>query len=89
MWANHRSLKLADSGIGMHRAELRRAWSYFYSSMPQRPESEDDVTAFHQGQALAGFGFGLPTSRALARYFSGDLDINSLPGRGTDLYIYL
>jgi pyruvate dehydrogenase kinase 2/3/4 len=38
---------------------------------------------------LAGLGFGLPMSRAYARYFGGDLDLISLEGYGTDAYLYL
>jgi len=25
----------------------------------------------------------------MARYFSGDIDLNSIPGKGTDVYVYL
>jgi hypothetical protein len=41
------------------------------------------------GNALAGFGVGLPMSRLYARYFGGDLDIKSLEGHGTDCFLHL
>src|SRR5205823_4330288 len=38
---------------------------------------------------LAGYGVGLPLSRCYARYFGGDLRIESLDGFGTDCFLLL
>ncbi|KAI0979511.1 hypothetical protein GJ496_011997 [Pomphorhynchus laevis] len=38
---------------------------------------------------IAGFGCGLPISRLYARYFTGDLKISTIEGRGTTAYVYL
>ena len=47
------------------------------------------AAALSKSPILAGLGFGLPMSRAYARYFGGDLDIISLEGFGTDAYVYV
>jgi len=88
-FAHARSVKLTDSGPGMNRNTLQKAFCYFYSSALERPLLASEVREFEKRAPLAGFGFGLPISRVMARYFSGGIDLNSIPGKGTDAYIYL
>ena len=56
---------------------------YLYSTAP-RPTLKPTEMA-----ALAGYGYGLPMSRLYARYFHGDLIVNSYDGYGTDAIVYL
>lgn len=89
VWDRERSVKLADKGTGMAREVLSKAFCYFFSSVKSRPTVAEEVGDFDRRVPLAGFGFGLPISRVMARYFHGDIDVNSIPGQGTDVYIYL
>lgn len=41
------------------------------------------------GGPMAGWGFGLPTSRAYATYLGGSLQLQSMEGLGTDVYLRL
>lgn len=44
---------------------------------------------FDTASPLAGLGYGLPISRAYARYFGGDMSIMSMEGYGTDAFVHL
>jgi signal transduction histidine kinase len=39
------------------------------------------------GGPMAGLGFGLPMSRIYSKYFGGSLEIKSVPGQGTDVFL--
>lgn len=88
-WDRERSVKLEDKGTGMNRHVLQKAFCYFFSSIKHRPTVADEVSDFDRRAPLAGFGFGLPISRVMARYFDGNIDLNSISGKGTDVYVYL
>lgn len=61
--------EIADSGIGMTVAEVRRAFDRFWRA---------DPTHAHPGS-----GLGLPIVREIARVHAGAVDIISTPGSGT------
>eukprot|EP00934_Nitzschia_sp_Nitz4_P009331 Nitzschia sp. Nitz4//scaffold158_size52425//33674//35253//NITZ4_006860-RA/size52425-augustus-gene-0.9-mRNA-1//-1//CDS//3329537516//9321//frame0 len=86
-------IKVADEGGGIPRSEVNHIWSYLYSSVdPRLQESflqQDPTKGESNTHILAGLGYGLPMSRAYARYFGGDLDLISMEGYGTDAFCYL
>ena len=86
-------IKISDEGGGIPRSNLSKIWSYLFTTAdPAILESilaEDSGPDFATSSPLAGLGYGIPISRAYARYFGGDLVIMSMEGYGTDSYIYL
>lgn len=94
------SIKISDEGGGIPRSQVEHIWSYLYTTAnPEIQESflkqqkdrrqlgqESSARADHgDAPILAGLGYGLPMSRAYARYFGGDLDVQSMEGYGTDV----
>jgi pyruvate dehydrogenase kinase 2/3/4 len=87
-------IKISDEGGGIRRTSLPRIWSYLYTTADQKIveevlNSSESGTDFSTSSPLAGLGYGLPISRAYARFFGGDLNIMSMEGYGTDGFIYL
>jgi len=75
------TIKISDQGGGIRRSDLENLFCYTYSSAPK--------PLAHEGTPLAGYGYGLPLSHLYARYFNGDLWLNSVDGFGTDAMICL
>jgi len=77
------TIKVSDMGGGIPRSLTQKLFQYMYTTAPE-PSPSGDISA-----PLAGYGYGLPLSRLYARYFHGDLILNSYQGYGTDAVIYL
>lgn len=75
-------IKISDQGGGISRRVSDNLFTYLYSTAP-RPSMNATKAP------LAGYGYGLPLSRLYARYFHGDLILNSFDGYGTDAVVYL
>ncbi|GLC46358.1 hypothetical protein PLESTB_001766800 [Pleodorina starrii] len=82
------TIKVSDQGGGISRSGLRRIWTYLYTTA-RSPLPDVDIDSSNMPAVLAGYGCGLPLSRLYARYFSGDLQIISMEGYGTDAYLHL
>lgn len=83
--ATNITIKISDQGGGISRDATDELFLYLYSTAP-RPDLRDkkpDKVPF------AGYGYGLPLSRLYARYFHGDLVLNSCEGYGTDATVFL
>lgn len=89
---NERTVKVSDHGEGLSRDCVPRVWSYFYSTGKPGMLSIDSASLpkadYHFTDPFGGRGLGLPVARSLARYFDGDMDLHSIPRKGTDVYIY-
>jgi pyruvate dehydrogenase kinase 2/3/4 len=83
-------IKVSDEGGGFPRSHMKRIFSYLYTTakggaMTNSAELKD----FGVEGPLAGLGYGLPISRAYARYFGGDLSLVPMEGWGTDAFLHL
>lgn len=82
-------IKVSDQGGGIPRSQMEHIWSYLYTTADPRIQEQflNDHHTKNDQLVLAGLGYGLPMSRAYARYFGGDLDVISMEGYGTDVSI--
>jgi len=87
------TIKISDLGGGIKRSSSSKIFNYMYSTAPKvaLPEDGGSYGAGLSAESLPmhGLGYGLPLSRLYARYFRGDIQIASVDGYGTDVYVYL
>eukprot|EP00928_Gymnodinium_smaydae_P033308 TRINITY_DN23894_c0_g1_i1.p1 TRINITY_DN23894_c0_g1~~TRINITY_DN23894_c0_g1_i1.p1 ORF type:complete len:386 (+),score=77.53 TRINITY_DN23894_c0_g1_i1:91-1248(+) len=87
------TMKISDCGGGMTKEKLANVWKYGYSSAQdqatQGAGALDSLCGLDPNsmRQIAGYGFGLPLSRVYARYFGGDIHIETMAGYGTDVYL--
>lgn len=87
-------IKVSDRGGGIPAHKISEIWNYGYTTVN---DSIKRMSEIHHGSLtgnfirpdMAGYGFGLPLSRAFARYFGGDISLQTIFGVGTDAYITL
>lgn len=83
-------IKIADEGGGIARSRMKLIWSYLYTTAdPVLQEAIFFGKDLKNASVIAGLGFGLPISRSYCRYFGGDIDVMSMDGHGTDVFVYL
>jgi signal transduction histidine kinase len=76
-------IQISDKAGGIPRPE-KRIWEYMFSTTP-----EDLVNHFREATPLSGPGMGLPMCRLYTQYLGGKMHLMSMPGIGTDVYIFL
>ena len=75
------TIKVSDQAGGATTDVLQKWFDYQYSTSPAPVHGDSNSVV------MAGFGMGLPLSRLYARYFSGDLRIQTQDGVGTDVFM--
>lgn len=90
--------RISDQGGGMSKENAKKAIKYLYTTNRSK-DSLSGQNIFNSvmevpfsgpaGGPMSGFGFGLPVSRVYAEYLGGSLELRSIPGYGTDVYLEL
>lgn len=87
------SMCISDQGGGIAVQDLPLVWSYLHTTAKPVESLEWGVDGPRHGldakSPLAGLGCGLPLARLYARYLGGTINLQTLPGYGTDVFIYL
>jgi len=95
-------IRISDRGGGISHELEDKVFEYHFTTADDHvnPEAEnaDDRGFFNNlleganrgpSGPMYGYGFGLPTARAYAKYLGGSLTLKSLQGIGTDVYLRL
>jgi signal transduction histidine kinase len=96
-------VKISDNAGGIPYNDLYKLFSYFYTKNEFRDDKNTEKRKRFEGLGLMmdtegmidgfnpyyGQGHGLGLSRLYAKYFGGDLNVNSIYGIGTDVHIYI
>ncbi|RXG68148.1 [3-methyl-2-oxobutanoate dehydrogenase [lipoamide]] kinase, mitochondrial [Armadillidium vulgare] len=93
-------IRISDRGGGIPHHLMQRVLCYNFTTAHDENENKrvnEDVFSNMMescnpnpvGGPMHGFGFGLPTSRAYSQYMGGNVDIQTMQGIGTDVYLRL
>lgn len=92
-------IRVSDRGGGIPVDLVQKVFDYSFTTSGTLTDdrvsgglfgtmTQSDFTGPAPG-SIAGYGFGLPCSRAFAQYLGGNLTLESLQGIGTDVYLRL
>lgn len=73
---NSLTIRISDSANGVPPTALPHIWDYAFTTSATRG-------------AVAGMGYGLPLARTYARLLGGDIQLRTVHGQGTHVYIHL
>eukprot|EP01103_Thecamoeba_quadrilineata_P000143 TRINITY_DN10115_c0_g1_i1.p1 TRINITY_DN10115_c0_g1~~TRINITY_DN10115_c0_g1_i1.p1 ORF type:complete len:427 (+),score=73.41 TRINITY_DN10115_c0_g1_i1:122-1402(+) len=87
------TLRISDRGGGLSPESASEAFQFGFTTATIN-DNEKNVGGFmsqfmmqNDHSPMAGLGFGLPLARLYARHFGGDLEVVSMYGYGTDVYL--
>ncbi|XP_028400872.1 3-methyl-2-oxobutanoate dehydrogenase [lipoamide] kinase, mitochondrial-like isoform X1 [Dendronephthya gigantea] len=92
------TIRISDRGGGISDEMMEQIFHYSFTTFKKDAAgSSTNVLSDYNHNAnlsgtigsMAGFGFGLPTSRAYAEFLGGAVNLQTLHGYGTDVYIKL
>lgn len=89
---NELQLRIRDFGGGIPPSVEEKMFDYSYSTVAEKKNDTGAEAYILPGENVnnvSGMGFGLPMCKAYMEMFDGRLDIQSLWGWGTDVYIKL
>uniref|UniRef100_A0A6U4D7U4 Protein-serine/threonine kinase n=1 Tax=Phaeomonas parva TaxID=124430 RepID=A0A6U4D7U4_9STRA len=82
-------IKVSDEGGGMNRRDQERSFSYLFTTADAAVQARVIAEGASGEGPVAGLGYGLPLTRAYARYFGGDMQLISMEGHGTHAWLHL
>ncbi|CDK25368.1 unnamed protein product [Kuraishia capsulata CBS 1993] len=87
-------IRISDKGGGIPPEAMERLFEYSFTTFDSEEAGDSYKTLNNIGgngavNIIAGMGYGLPLSRIYVELFGGDLDVQTIYGHGTDVYIRL
>jgi signal transduction histidine kinase len=86
------TVRISDRGGGLSPESAAEAFQFgFTTAIMNDPGTGfgNQFLMLNDHSPMAGLGFGLPLARLYTRHFGGDLELVSMYGYGTDVYIRL
>lgn len=85
------TIRIADRGKGIPPSALDKIWNYHFTTSRGKESNSNmpNLNPNYDEKGLAGYGIGLPVSKAYAEYMGGSLEIKSMDGIGSDVYLTL
>jgi len=87
------TIRFSDTGGGIPPEGMAEVFHFGYTTAMWNDNKANNLGfiggANNAASPMAGLGFGLPLARIYARHFGGDLELISMHGYGTDVYLRL
>ena len=89
--------RISDKGGGISDEVLKEVFHYSFTTFKKKSAHQNSVLQDYTHNvnssetigSMAGYGFGLPTSRVYAEFLGGSVQLQTLHGYGTDVYVKL